>query len=287
MPQLFCPEELHFALGPAIGDEPRLVAAVSNRLMSHWRSWLAQFGVTTEVMVPDFLALPIPSAIADGDVALVRTARTAFTIERDMLPAMTDVQDAVPQELAPESLIALFHRTLLMAPCLNLLQGPYAAVRSWSLPSAWRRAAILAGVAVGLAAAGQIAAGWRLNAEAEAASARAEAVLRAAMPEVKRVVNPRAQIRAHLQEMRAGSSNTFLRLCQLTFPAVQQVEGAEIQALRYDGRRSELAATVALPSFEAIERIKTELAGKGLVLQEGGARQDGTRILAELIVKLS
>lgn len=277
------PADLHFALGAA-GEAKRLVVVASHAAMKSWTAQLAALGVKADLLLPDFLAISKGPISHDG-LVLAKTAEGGFAAEASLAALVLDESQAgIPARSATEFLQDTYATLLLSAP-VNLLQGAYAPKRDWGATfRPWRRAgALAAGVVLAVVASLAIE-GLRLDRQAEAATARAEAVFRAALPEVKRVVNPRAQMRAHLQGANLTGGG-FLALSEIVVGAVAAVPDSEITTLRFEAKRGEVAATFSLPSFEAVERVKAELAGRGGQVQEGGARQDGARILADVTVK--
>ena len=169
---------------------------------------------------------------------------------------------------------------------LNLLQGAYAPRRDWhGVGQVWRRAAALSAAAAVVGLMVLVSDGLRLARDADAATARAEAIARQALPETKRIVNPRAQVRAALTELQSKGGNGFLRASSVLFTAVSEVDGVQINTLRFDAKQGDITATLSLPSFEAMERVKAAVKQRGGALQEGAARQDGGRVAAEITVK--
>ena len=277
------PAALHFALG-APAQEKRLTVVASHAAMAGWNARLSALGIKADLLLPDYLAVAGDPVIHDG-LLLMKTPHGGFAAEADLAAI---VLEGAPQPVAtvsPAAFLAQAYAALLQGAPVNLLQGRYAPRRDWAaLMRPWRRAA---GLAAGIALAvvvGFGVEGVRLNRQAEAANARAEAVFRAALPQVKRVVNPRAQMRAHLQAASVMGGG-FLTLSEIVVGGTSAVTDAEITTLRFDAKRGEIAATFSLPSFEAVERVKTEMAGRGALVQEGGARQDGVRILADMTVR--
>jgi len=310
--------EMHFALGGETAAEDRTVAAVSHSAMNTWRERLAALGLKPTLLVPDYLAVTAMAGqvvvVDRGNVVSVRHGATGFTIEPTALEwllesAFKGVErirllsnapaallagplgpygDRVQSEpLSDAKLLAEAYAALKSGAPLNLLQGAYAPRRNWgAIGREWRRAAMLAGAAVLLGLSLMIIDSMRLSRHAEVAAARAEAVFRQAVPEAKRVVNPRAQIRASLQDLKARASTGFLQSSDILFGVVGEVDGAEIQTLRFDAKRGETAVTLSIPSYDAIERVKSGVKARGGVVQEGGARQDGDRIIADIAVRL-
>lgn len=277
------PAELHFALGP-VGAEKRLVAVAAQSAMSAWMQRLAALGVRADLMLPDFLAISAGPVVHDG-LVLAKTPEAAFAAESELAAILLGSPAQTPP-LSTERLLAQAYGVLAGGPPINLLQGRYAPKRDWGpIIRPWRRVGMLAASVAVLAIVGVAIEGVRLNRQAEAATARAEAVFRQALPEVKRVVNPRAQMRAYLQSANLAGAGGFLSLSKIAVGATAAVADAEITSLRFDAKRNDLAATISLPSFDAVERMKNEMTSRGAVVHEGGARQDGARILADVTVK--
>lgn len=278
---------VHIALGSDTGDR-RLVAVVDHAAMASWLGRIASLGLAADLLVPDFLALPMGARVCREGLVSVRTPEGGFSAEEALLPWLTD--DAVAPPLKPAATPAFLHDiyiSLSAGPVLDLRQGRYRPRRDWrAAVRPYRRAGALAASLAVLALAAQGIEGLRFNARAEAVAARAEAVFRTALPEVKRVVNPRAQMRAHLQAAKTGGSEAFLKAAEILVAAAHAVDGVEVQTMRYDGRRRELVGALALPSFEAMEGLKREIAARGAGAQEGSARQDGARVFAEVTVKV-
>ncbi len=276
-------ENLHFALDGA-ATPARMVAVVARARMDAWLGQLAALGVKADMMAPDYLALPMPALRECAGIVLARTADGGFAAETELAAWL--VEDSAPA-VSPRALMQEMFATLRAGAAINLLQGPYAPRRNWAgLRHTWRRTALLAASLLALAVVGQLAEAWHYSRRAAAAEARAEVLFRRAMPEVKRVVNPRAQIRARVQEARASDSAGFLRMGNILFSAVSAVDNVELESLRFDGKRGEMSFALSLPSFEAVERIKAEIARQGGTVQEGGARQDGPRIHLDMVLRL-
>ena len=276
-------EGLHIALENA-ATPARMVAVTARARMDAWTSELARLGVKADLLVPDYLALPVGASRACDGIVLARTPEGGFAAEAELARWLTA---EAAQPVSSRALLQEIFSGLRSGPAINLLQGAYAPRRNWAgLRQQWRRASLLAASLLALGVVSQLAQAWHFNHRAAAAEARAEAVFRAALPEVKRVVNPRAQIRARVQEARASDSAGFLQMGNILFAAVSAVDNVEVESLRFDGKRGELGFALSLPSFEAVERIKAEIARQGGTVQEGGARQDGPRIHVDMTLRL-
>ncbi len=309
-------EELHFAFGKRHSGH-RLVGCVAKEQMSAWRNQASELGIQPDAMVPDFLSVPATeprvSIIEQDGKVLVRCPDGGYTIEREAFIALSedllsskDVHHIWSDNLAqalPPSLVesdqtvvspaftskGFFesaYRTLSSGIPLNLLQFEFARRRSWATPGLhWRRAAALAGALIALTIAAQIADGIRFNRDADAAYKRANAVFHEVMPDGTRLVNARAQLSAHADTLDANTSNQFLNLSGFLYAGVSAAEGVIIDSLRFDSVQNEVAASLSLPSFESIEEIRGVVVSSGATFVEGGARQQGERIFADVVVR--
>lgn len=310
-------DDLHFALGKRRANQ-RAVGYVARVELESWLQRLLEIGVKPTAMIPDFLSCPMRSesttVIEHDGFIMGRFVDGGFSIERgiftciaaDLLPAAGTINvhahdsddlglagaiDGERLVRAPaydaRGLFQAAYTTLSNGVPLNLLQEQYAPRRAWTFPgSHWRRAAMLAGAAVALSIALQVVDSIRLNGEADAAYLRADAVFREVMPQGTRLMNARTQMRAHTDKLSAVASNMFLQISGLLYAGVSAVEGVEIDSLRFDRTRSEVAASLSLPSFDAMEQIAEVVSSGGGILQEGGARQQGERISADVTVRI-
>ncbi len=159
-------ESVHLALGAEIAPKRYLVGVVRHEVMASWIEAATEAGLGHAAMVPDALALPRPpegewAVDLGAERAVVRAGDgTGFAVPPAMLqaawqaagrPAVSSYGLPLPAEmmaggstLAPE---ALSER--LLAPALDLRQGPYARRRA-ALPNVLRRLGWI--VALGAAA---------------------------------------------------------------------------------------------------------------------------------------
>lgn len=159
-------ESVHLALGAEIAPKRYLVGVVRHDVMVAWVETAGEAGLGQAAMVPDALALPRPSAgewAVDlaAERAVVRAGDgTGFAIPPAMLqpawqaagrPTVLSYGAPLPAEMMADGSTlapgALAER--LLAPALDLRQGPYARRRA-SLPDIWRRLGWI--VALGAAA---------------------------------------------------------------------------------------------------------------------------------------
>jgi general secretion pathway protein L len=90
-----------------------------------------------------------------------------------------------------------------------------------------------------------------------------EETFRKALPETRRLVNPRAQMQQKLDELQQGSSSEsrFLNLLGQAGVVIKDVEGVEISGANYRGGRLDLDLNV--DSLQLLDRLKQALTKNG------------------------
>ena len=66
--------------------------------------------------------------------------------------------------------------------------------------------------------------------------------------------------------------------------AVEDNEGVDVQAMRYDRGQSELQVSIAFKSYGDLTQLKDRIIASGGAVQEGGSRQSGDLRLGEITV---
>lgn len=164
-------DQVHVALGAEVSPRRHLCAVVRHAVMRDWIATLATAGADRCILLPDALALSEPPlgswrvAIEQGR-ALVRTDEGAgFAVEADALPAAWEAGgrptliaegDPLPEVMREGVRDVSLEmdgaaRPTVMAPPVDLRQGPYAA--RGEVRSPWRLVGMVAaaGVAAHLA----------------------------------------------------------------------------------------------------------------------------------------
>jgi len=284
-------DSAHLALGPR-GDGSRLVAAVARARMDGWLEALRRHGLEPGRVTPDYLCLPVEEetrAIALGGIVIVRLAGgLGFTAETDTARLLLGDAGhmAAPLDVGEAAALERFHAGMEAAE-IDLLQGPYEARHGFPVGfNAFRRTAVIGGVAAACYMALMLSQGWWYDHQTQALDGEAEAILRQVFPDVGRVVNARAQMQARLNALTGGSSGRFLQLSDMLVAGLNGVPGVTIRNLRYDEGQGELAAEMAYADFEDMEAVKAAIARRGGSVEEGGSRNNGDTMIGDIKVRM-
>lgn len=149
----------------------------------------------------------------------------------------------------------------------------------------WRRAAVLAGLAALGAAALLAGEGMYYAQRADAFYAASRDLYRAEFDE--RAADPAAQLRARLIALGGGPGAAgFLTLAAALAEVAAETEAVRIDSVRYSAERGGLSVSAAYRDFADFERFRAVAEARGLVIEEGGARQGEDAITGEFLVRL-
>lgn len=273
-------------------------------------------GFEPAAVIPEPLALPSPredawSVLEEPGRVTVRTAPdTGFACEPEMLalvaaaceqPASLDryvVTDADsrahwPSSFAdavdgheptriPEALAALEPREA--AAGIDLLQGEYdRQKRSGKALRRWRVPALLGSVLiVALAAEGAIRY-VSLGNEQRALRDEIETTFRQAFPEVERIVNPRAQAKTALAELRdANEATALIELLARAGRVLKEAQGVELARVTW--RSGTLELELGGSDLQNLDTVKRRLREAGLQAHLTGANSAGDRVSGQIRV---
>ncbi len=277
------PDRLATVLGPpAPAGEPRLVAVVSRSLMEAWTDYLAALGVRADVLVPDVLTLAEPeaddalSAVSFGEGMALRGRRFAATVQPDLVELI-----AGGRRIAPVQDPAAVERALVaaaLAPAINLLD---TGARETAAVSGWRRAAILAALAVLSPLVLTLAAAVRDDRAARDARSEALAAIAAAAPDLAREADPVEALRRRVAA--APPPGGITAAAAALFTAVEAVEGAELDILIADPDDG-MKATISHPAHGDMTVIRRSMSDGGLTVTETGTLEDGGRIVSDITI---
>lgn len=283
-------EQLRIAHGPR-DAQGRVPARVVRRdRLDALLARLKALGIAPDAIYSELDALPRPdqgwSRLPLPGLTLARTADgQALALESEMLEAV--LGDAATHAIdAPEGPWAWLHRHLDERQGIDLLGGQNRAnglaekLRPWRIPAAIAASALL------LQAGLMVAETVHLNHERAALQADIERLAREAAPEVRRWVNPLAQLRQMATGPKAATAQGtgLLPLLAQTAPALAAQPAIKLGQLRYQG--STLDAQLSASQGAAFDALLATLRKQsGVTAELAEQRVEGAQAQARLRLK--
>ena len=312
-------EDMHFALGAATPDGVVSVATMHRETLSGWLAACADANIVPSAVIPEPLLVPFDNdtwtILVDGRRALVRCGPAdGFACELDCLPVLLELtlaeagehppqrirvwggelpeQLSLPVETSVEEvtirpLAALAAGLAGSPPTIDLLQGAFSRrthIGKWIRP--WRMAAALAGIWLALQVGLQVSEYWVLSREHTALELEMEQIYKDAVPNARKIVNPRAQLESQLQALRgeAGASEQgFLALLVEAGRSLTALADVELNGLRY--KDGQLDLSLEGGTLEVLDRLKQQLAEQSnLDIQMRTSKREG-RVESQLVLR--
>ncbi len=297
-------DDVHVALGEAIGDNVYLVGVVRHDLMRQWVDRIERAELVYASIIPDALALPRPGAGSwavdlAGERVMVRSPDgTGFAAPAALLeqawqaagePACVAYGDPLPPQMHAATLELdaepLAERLLL--PALDLRQGRYAPPRR-PISAIWRRIAIVA--AAGALAHSAIAVADTIALQNIADQREAEVRLLATTMQPSLVVGE--DINAVVAELTPdgpiAAPSLFLPMLSRVGSALgtAQVQVAW-RSVQFDNAARSLTVSVEAESAESLLAAEAALSAAGLNAARGAMTTDQGRAVGVYTVTLA
>lgn len=304
--------ELHFSWRiPAQKDAPLPIAVVAKKQLAEWQNWLHEAGLECSQIIPDLYLLPMTddewSAVRIDDDIIVRHEKwRGFAIEAGLFVELSGLfSDELepPQRIrcwgdidwphAPAELVAAEEVPPLSlainipaAGSINLMQGEFRLrqqkTNEWSV---WRWPAIAAAVLLVLVFVEKGVYRWQLEQQQVQLTAAIEQTYRDAFPDETRVVNVRAQLSRHLEQLQGGGGRSdVLQLLQRLAPAFSASE-LDVTLLQFDRNRNELRVQANGANFLAFERFQELAREQQLDIEQGQLTSRSGQIAGTLIIR--
>lgn len=289
-------DKLHFAVGTARDEGEWPVVVIEKSTMESLLAATTGAGLDVQQVIPEILAIPYAgnetSVLVEHDIALVRTGSVSgYAADSDNLGMLLALQKVDEDEQLPALHLYVRQDTLqpdtagfvgetrvepyagdpltvfaqgLDAKAINLLQGAYSRAGDWArLLRPWRATAALlvAGVLVSNVVLGIDY--YRLGRESDQLKVQIEETFRKALPQTKRIVNPRVQMQQQLDKLqqRAGASGGFLSLLGQSGSVLKGMQGVEISGASFRAGRLDMDLIVA--NLQLLDQLKQALMQSG------------------------
>lgn len=315
-------DQLHFVSGERGKNGNTPVVVIARDRLSDWLVQLKAVGLQTYGLYPDLLGLPLTAGhwslfLHPGRV-LVRTGiDSGFCIDpenlRELLTLAYDQADTPPEQLdlyqssgfdMPGDLLDYLEQQLCpvqqhkslggLAPLLadnlhekqaiNLLQGQFKQIDKRAVQ--WRRwlpAAVVFGLLVCLSIVSSIVDYVRYGDDLTRLTAEIEQTFRQALPETKRVIDPKAQMEQYLRQLRSGQAAggaDFLGIIALPAAVIATRKESQLENISY--RDGQLDLKITLKELPALEEIKKQIEAGHYTVEIRSANVSGDQVSAHL-----
>lgn len=306
-------ESFHFGIGRQRDDGRTPVAAVPRERLEGWLAEFAAAGVAPEGLYCETMCLPenpgktvavleagqllvqppaaLPFALAaeplteafalaglEGDERHVQlfVAEADWDASRNEIEALREVAGSLDVQLLPDGALPLLAAVAVSRQSLSLLSGPYAPRTGWRAHwLRWRVPAALAAALFAVVAGTAIFDLLRLSSEERQLDAAIEQTFRVAMPDVERMVDPRAQMSQRLGRTAAADPAGLLGRLDVLAQSLGGLSGVEIRSLGWRDRM--LDVRISAPSGDVLAELARAVGQRGLgfdlqstVPREGG-----------------
>jgi general secretion pathway protein L len=313
-------EELHFAIPEKLPDGATPVCSIKRSVLDEYLEKLHEYNIIANAVVPDLFALPWQeshwSVLIEKEDTLIRTGIfQAYSIDtenwipyleiaygsHEATPQSIDIWDHSQQSAealqAPEGIIGDWNTQALREDVLpflvdhyhpdmsiNLLQGSYQPKRSrLRISRSTLSVASLALVFIILQGIYIFTNYLSMSRQSTRMQTQIETLFHTAMPDTKRMVDPRSQMTQRLAQLKGGIGKNkigFLELLSLSAPKLKETSGLVINSINY--RDGNLDVDMNLKDVQMLEKLKQAIMTSGLHVEIRSATAQGDTVTGHL-----
>ncbi len=317
-------KDFHFAIPARLSTNDVPICAIARARLDSILAQLNEHRLHPQVIIPEILLLPCPTdewnIIISEHESTIQTAQySGLSIDTDNLQAYLDmaIQEAADQ--APTQIhitdtrltesplidgsefdtIDITHRPLEngLLPLLashykedagiNLLQGEYAPKRIAN-PSLkkWKPVFALLGIVLFIQAVSAVINYVDISKESNMLDKEIKQVFQQAMPETKRMVNPKGQMEQKLNALQSSSlafGAGFLQILNKYSQSLQDNQEITLKGLNYRNGRLDLELTIN--NLQALEKLKQSLTQAAMTVDIRSATVQGKAVFARLRIQ--
>ena len=283
--------ELEDRMGGAISSElicqsrkkPGSVAVVTADFQQALANVLEQYDLNPERIIVDYEAIGDGQNFNIGE-RYIKGGVEGYVVAEDWTELLPDAPDFTP--ITPDDLFSRFQENLSSEDNrpLDLREGlGFRAGHDFM----WQRWAKIAALAAGF-----VILPFMLDRYAEARAwdqqAREDRVVTTELYQNVTGETPRDAALALSRQLKNGTTQIgFLDMSSVLFASLTDVEGAEIDTMRYDPRQGVLQLSIRYPSFEAGAALEQAALQRGGRLVVGGIRERGDTLVGEASFSLT
>lgn len=207
---------------------------------------------------------------------------------RDNIPESVEIVQHGEAPHANGFLSLLVNQGFDQSKTINLLQGDYSRREQLGkLWRPWRLAASLAAIWFVLQLVISISENSVLDERNAQLKAEVIQIFKETFPEIKRIVNVRAQMEQKLKEISGGSTNdheSFIVLAMEAGAALTKASGLVMRSIRY--KNGELDVEVEVPNLQVLDKLKQDIgATNKLSVKIQSASQKDNKVQGRLQIK--
>ncbi|HEC28729.1 MAG TPA: hypothetical protein ENI65_03975 [Gammaproteobacteria bacterium] len=318
-------DEFHFAIPARTPQNNIPVCAVSHEKMEMVLSLFHDADIQPQVMTPDLLALPLQTnhwtiLVENNETSTLTGQFSGFTVDTNGLDtclelAMQETEDNMPAKIDiidfrtldtdikfeipgfdPDNItithpagnpITLLAENYTDAAAINLLQGTYATrkVRNPSLRK-WYPALTVLAIMLFIKAASGLIEYRRISNEINLLDRQIKTTFNRALPDVRRMVNPRVQMEQRLKQLRHsdGQGKTgFLAMLDKSAKALKLYNKITLKGINF--RNDQLDMEFTIGDLQKLEKLKQAISLKGMKVEIRSAAVQGNVVSARLRIR--
>ncbi len=303
-------DDLHVVAGVTLDGDNQQVIAIEHQHLQRLRQQLAEHLLVADEIVIDALCLPAVSDRATllvlGDEALLRVPDgTAQLLNRNELDSLLPLLcgertvhafranaelelPAVCSEVEDIDLpLALLARQVLKGTgIVSLLQGPYARRTAWhSHWQAWRRVALIAGVALLLQYAYAVTDWLLLKQRSSALDSAIRSSFAQAFPDQASTPYPTVSMNGYVKNLGSGGASGFTALLDEVRPVLKASDGISLRGLGYEAASNELRLDLSARDLSALNQLDSSLQQRGFTTDLGQASAGSAGYSGRLVLR--
>ncbi len=217
-------------------------------------------------------------------------AQQMYLININSFPiAIPDAIELLPETHPADEALAVFASQLTATKqSINLLQGAFN--RRPQLGKSlriWRLTAMLVMACLLLLSVSAVIDYIQLGQRETQLNASIEKVLKDTFPDIRRIVNPRAQMKARLNKLQksGGGSGQFLPMMDFVAQAIGEVSGATLNSVNY--RSGHVDIQIDVKQLNEIDQLKTRLEkNRSLKVSVQSANKDKNRVRGRIRLEM-
>ena len=171
----------------------------------------------------------------------------------------------------------------------NILHGEYTVKSQSSLTNYWKTAAIFVALFLCIEASNVLIQKSRLESQMTITNDAIETIFRTTFPDIKRVVDPKIQMRNGINELKAEGlqhNSTFIHLLTQTASVLSSTPGIKISGYRF--KNNQLTYDITANSIEHVSNAQKSLSrSKDINAKLINARTENKRVTGQVEVELS